>query len=92
MGDAVAGNVFSADRYELARIRSDGSAVQSPKGHEPRWEFILFLFFLTSEYVSVLSVLSVFAPLKRRRKICVNPCNPWETIASAKREPKRETT
>ena len=31
-GDAVAGNVFSADRYELARIRSDGNAVLKPEG------------------------------------------------------------
>ena len=32
MGDAVAGNVFAADRYELARIRSDGNAVLRPEG------------------------------------------------------------
>ena len=32
VGDAVAGNVFAADRYELARIRSDGNAVLKPEG------------------------------------------------------------
>ena len=41
-GDAVAGNVFSLDRYELARIRSDENTLQSPKGRERRWEFFLF--------------------------------------------------
>ena len=60
MGDAVAGNVFSADRYELARIRSDGNAVLEPEG--PRTTLGVFSVFV---YVTGEAAPSPFKGDKR---------------------------
>ena len=69
MGDEVAGNVVSADRYELARIRSDGNTVLKPEG--PRTPLGVFLVFVLShkrKRKSVQSVLSVFSPTHTQKQ------------------------
>ena len=67
VGDEVAGIVFSADRYELARIRSDGNAVLKPEG--PRTPLGVFSCFCLYHKRMCFSVFSVL-PNQKVKKTC----------------------
>ena len=56
VGDEVAGNAVSADRYELARIRPDGNTVHKPEGpRTPLGVFSCFLLTHKQQYIRVHS-------------------------------------